>query len=309
MKKVAILGVPIDLGAQNLGVDIGPNAFRYFKIKEKLAAAGFIVSDLGNIICKEREKLEVGNPRLRYFEEILRVSEESAKLICSLIKKGEKVVVLGGDHSACLGAVSGTAVALDKNLGLIYLDAHGDINTEETTLTGNIHGMHLASLLGFGNKDLVNIYGKGAKIKKQNLLHIGGNDFDRAELELIEQEKLKFFKIFDLLSNGLGPLFEYIDKLCSQVKNVWVSLDLDVVDGIYAPGTGIPNKAGLSYREITTICDYIGQNCGVAGLDIVEYNPIQDIENKTAELGVELAAKLLGSNFNWYTDYMEKNKL
>ncbi len=316
MKKATIIGIPLDLGAENLGVDVGPNAFRYQNIIEKLQSsgyekedAGFKINDAGNIQCGDRNQLEMGNPKLRYLEEIVRVSEESAKLVHDLINKGEKIIALGGDHSINLGVVSGASAALKGNLGLIYFDAHGDMQTDKTTISGNIHGMHLASLLGFGTKELVNIYQPGMKIKKANLLHVGGSDFDQAEIELVEKENLSCFKMFDLLSNGLKPVFEQIMKLNSQVINIWVSLDLDCIDVNYAPGSGMPNKAGFTYREIITMADYIGKNCNVIGVDVVEYNPLQDVDGKTAELGIELIAKFLGSNYSWYANYMNQSKL
>ncbi|MBI2028210.1 MAG: arginase [Candidatus Levybacteria bacterium] len=309
MEKITIFGVPLDLGAENLGVDIGPDAFRHQKIVEKLTNVGFTVKDGGNIKCLPKKHLQIGNPKLRYLEEILRVSEESAGKTFQIIQKGEKAVALGGDHSLCLGVVSGASAALNGEIGIIYLDAHGDMNTTETTLTGNIHGMPLASLMGFGDEQLINIYKLKKKISKENVLHIGGIDFDPGEIELIEKENLLCFKTIDMLSFGLRPLFDYINNLCKRVKNIWVSLDLDVIDEIYAPGVGMPNKGGFNYREITTIAEYIGKNCNVVGLDIDEYNPLRDIDGKTAELGIELIAKLLGGSYSWYTNYIEKNKL
>lgn len=309
MIKATIVGIPLDLGAENLGVDIGPDAFRDQGIKEKLENSGFKISDVGNISCKDRQLLSIGDPKLKYLAEIVRVSEASAKVVSNLILKKEKIIVLGGDHSICLGAISGASVAVKKALGMIYMDAHGDMNTNKTTTTGNIHGMHLASLIGFGDERLVNVFDKSSKITKNNLLHIGAYDLDLAEIEFITQEKLNMYKIIDVLSFGLGSLFSKIDNLNTNVKNVWISLDLDVIDSIYAPGVGMPNKAGLTYREITTICEYIGKKSHVIGVDVVEYNPLKDIEGKTAELAIELIAKLFGSNYSWYTNYLIKNKL
>lgn len=307
--KASIIGIPLDLGAENLGVDIGPNAFRYKKIEDKLENVGFEIKDIGNVECKDRGALKAGNPQLKFLDEILRVSEESAKVTFNLVRKGEKVIALGGDHSICLGVVAGASGALKGNMGLIYFDAHGDMNTDKTTLTGNIHGMHLASLLGYGAKKLVNVGGLGKKINKENLLHIGADDLDQAEIDFIERENLTCFKMIDLLSDGLKPLFGLIDRLNSQVDNIWVSLDLDSIDSTYAPGAAMPNQAGLTYREITTIAEYIGKKRNVVGVDVVEYNPLQDVEGKTAELSIELIAKLFGSNYSWYTNYLNKNKV
>ncbi|GAC1502382.1 MAG: arginase [Candidatus Saccharimonadales bacterium] len=307
--QLTLIGVPLDLGAENLGVDIGPQAFRYQNIEAKLEHIGFDVTDQGNIECVERGELDPGNPRMHYLEEILRVNNELAKQTEAAISQGHRVVALGGDHSINLGAVSGASAALNGQLGLIYLDAHGDMNTDETTLSGNVHGMHLASLLGYGADELKKLHTDSVKIYKQNLLHIGGSDFDQAELELIERENLKAFTLFNLLSQNLAPLLTMIDELASRVDNIWVSLDLDVIDRIYAPGAGMPNAKGLTYREIATIAEYIGSKCNVVGIDVVEYNPLQDEDNKTAELGIELIAKFLGKNYSWYTNYMDKNKI
>jgi arginase len=309
MTKATLIGVPLDLGAENLGVDIGPNAFRYQQCIQKLATADLEVSDNGNIEVRERKGIEAGNPRLKYAAEIIRVNEELARQTEQIIRDGSKAIVLGGDHSLTLGTVSGASAACGGNIGVIYFDAHGDMNTDITTLSGNIHGMHLASLMGFGASELVKVHGDQIKLPKENLLHVGGSDFDPAELELIEREKLQAFTLFDLLSSNLGPLLKMIDDLAARVPNIWVSLDLDSIDRIYAPGAGMPNPKGLTYREIATIAEYIGQHCNVVGVDVVEYNPLQDEQNKTAELGIELIAKFFGKEYSWYTGYMSRNQV
>ena len=306
---VTLIGAPLDLGAENLGVDVGPDAFRYQKISEKLASAGLNVTDAGDISVTNRKQLNPGNPRLRYLDEIVRVNEVIASKSEATIHSGQKVIVLGGDHSVCLGAVSGASAALNGQLGLIYFDAHGDMNTADNTLTGNIHGMHLASLMGFGASELAHVHGEQIKIKKENLLHIGGSDLDQGEIDLIEREKLKAFTLFDLLSQNLAPLLKMIDELAARVPSIWISLDLDSIDRIYAPGAGMPNAKGLTYREIATLAQYIGKKCNVVGIDVVEYNPLQDIDQKTAELGIELIATFYGKQYSWYTGYLEHNKL
>ena len=304
---VTFVGIPLDLGAESLGVDIGPAAFRKRKIVETLEHAGVQIDDKGTIACADRADLEAGDPILPYAGEIVRVNEEAAQLTENALRGGNRVVVVGGDHSINLGAFSGAAAANDGPLGLIYIDAHGDINTPETSPSHNIHGMHLASLMGFGPDQLVNVHGHGAKLDKTNLLHIGGSDFDKGELELIEQENLDCFTMLDLLKHGLAPLIEKIDTLSAKVGNIWVSLDLDAIDTTYAPGVGIPSRGGLTYREIAAITEYIGSHCNVIGMDVVEYNPVHDNEGMTADLGIELIAKLLGTNYSWYTNYMDRN--
>ncbi|HEX8227322.1 MAG TPA: arginase [Candidatus Saccharimonadales bacterium] len=307
--QATFIGVPLDLGAENLGVDIGPDAFRYQKIVDKLRTAGIEVKDSGNIPVGDREQLEIGNPRLHYLDEIVRVNEALAERTEAAVSGGQKSIVIGGDHSVNLGAVAGASTAVEGNIGVIYFDAHGDMNTDETTLSGNIHGMHLASLMGFGAQELRGVHGDTVKLPKQNLLHVGGSDWDQAELDLIERENLAAYTLFDVLTKGLGGLIKHIDELAARVPNIWISLDLDCIDKIYAPGAGMPNAKGLTYREIAVIAEYIGQHCNVIGIDVVEYNPLQDEQNKTAELGIELIARFLGKNYSWYSNYMQKNSL
>jgi arginase len=303
-----ILGAPLDLGAENLGVDMGPSAFRYQGLAAKLSTAGLPVVDLGDVACKRRAEVPVGNPKLRYLEEVVRVNEAIATHTESIIGKSEKALVLGGDHSICLGAVAGASTALKGNIGVIYFDAHGDMNTDTTSMTGNIHGMHLASLMGFGAPELAKVHGDAVKLQPKNLLHIGGCDLDHAEIDLMARENMPNFTMFDLLCNGLGKLLPMIDTLCTQVDNVWVSLDLDAIDALYAPGAGMPNQKGLTYREIAAIAEYIGTHCNVIGVDVVEYNPLQDVDRKTAGLATELIATFFGKQYSWYTQYLADNK-
>lgn len=307
--QATLIGVPLDLGAENLGVDIGPSAFRYQHLVHKLESAGLHMHDAGDIAVTPREQLKPGNPRLKYLSEIVRVNEALAARVQQMVEDGQKAIVLGGDHSINLGAVSGASGAVHGNIGLIYFDAHGDMNTDQTTLSGNIHGMHLASLMGFGADELKNVHGTHTKLATHDLLHIGGNDWDQAELDLIEREHLNAFTLFDVLTKGLGALVAEIDKLAARVPNIWVSLDLDAIDKLYAPGAGMPSTKGLSYREIALLADYIGSHCNVVGVDVVEYNPLNDKENMTAELGIELIARFLGKNYSWYANYMAANHL
>lgn len=303
--RINILGVPLDLGAQRIGVDKSPDALRQRDFIKKLTNVGMSVNDLGDIPCDFPKNLHFKNPLLKYALEIIDIANKSAKVVEKSIRKNEKIIALGGDHSITLGNVTGASKALDRNLGLIYIDAHGDLNTDKTTTTGNIHGMPLAALMGFGNASLTSLSGFSPKIKKDKMLHIGGKDFDKGELDLIKKEKLNCFTVFDMLSYGLSPLLKKIKEIQLKTSKIWVSFDLDVVDKIYAPGVGIPNNGGLTYREIAAITEYIGKTCNVVGVDIVEYNPTKDVENKTAELAIEVAAKLLGSDYSDYTKYLD----
>lgn len=306
--SATLIGVPINVGANNLGVDFGPNAYRYQNIIPKLASAGIDVTDAGNIFCEERWKVDVGqNPKLRYVKEVVRIANDTAALVQQTIEQGSAPIVVGGDHTTCLGAVSGASVAVKGNVGLIYFDAHGDMNTDQTTPSGNIHGMQLASLMGFGAHELTSVHADTIKVAKENMLHIGGCDFDQAELDLVARQNLRTFSMQDLMSHGMGPLFPMIEELANRVEHVWVSLDLDSIDANYAPGAGMPNKKGLLYREVLAMTQYIGKHCNVLGVDVVEYNPLQDPDKKTADLATELIAALLGKEYSWYANYLSRN--
>lgn len=304
--KIQIIGVPLDLGAEELGVDKGPQVIRERNIVDKLKDVGLDTVDVGDITAQKRAQLEMGHPNLPYVEEIVRVNEELAQKVDSIVQSGDKAVIIGGDHSVNLGAFSGAAAASEESIGLIYIDAHGDMNTPETSLSHNIHGMHLASLMGFGPDIMTQLYRPGTKLQKQNLLHIAGVDFDKEEIDFIKRENIPGFTMLDLLRKGMGPLFDMIDDLQKRVDRIWVSVDLDAIDSVYAPGVGIPNQGGLTYREVSALMSYIGSNCSVVGLDLVEYNPNHDIDCKTAELGIEIIAKLLGTDYSWYTTYMAR---
>ena len=258
--------------------------------------------------CEDRWKVAVGdNPKLRYVQEVVRVCNETATATGRIIRDGHKAIVVGGDHTTCLGAVSGAAGAVRGSVGLIYFDAHGDMNTDQTTPSGNIHGMQLASLMGFGARELTTVHADAVKVLPQNVLHIGGCDFDQAEVDLVKDHNIAAFSMQDLMSHGMAPVFDMIDTLATQVDNLWVSLDLDSIDAEYAPGAGMPNKKGLLYREVLALMQYIGQKDTVVGIDVVEYNPLQDINKKTADLATELVAACFGKEYSWYSDYLSRN--
>lgn len=308
-QSLALIGAPSNLGAHNLGVEMGPNAYRHNGIVRALQTAGFAVSDSGNVAVPERWDAAMGdNPLLPYGSEIIRICEAVAERTHAAISAHAKPVVLGGDHTVCLGAVSGASTALDGTLGLIYFDAHGDMNTDESSLTHNLHGMQLASLMGFGAPELCNVYRKGTKVQPANVLHIGGSDWDQAELDLVAREQIALYTMDDCLTRSFGPLLKMIDELQHNVDHIWVSLDLDSIDAQYAPAAGMPNSRGLLYREIKMLATYIGKHCKVVGMDVVEYNPLLDIDRKTAGLATELIANFMGGEYSWYTSYMSRNQ-
>lgn len=304
--NASLIGIPVDLGAEMLGVSMGPQSLRFSGIVEKLKHVGLNISDLGDIACKSDVK--EGSVKLKNLNEIVRIAQEAASKVEAEIKKGNRIVALGGDHTLSIGTVAGAAKALNGNLGLIYIDAHGDFNTDQTTLSGNIHGMSLSALVGLGAKELVDIYYPGTKIKIENALLVGVSDLDIEEEALIKKVNLPTFDMMDILARSFGDLFGMIQDLNSRVDNIWVSFDLDSVDGIYAPGVGIPNTGGLTHREIMALAKYIGKKCNVVGVDIVEYNPTRDIEHKTADLAIEVGARVLGFDYSAYTKYMDTQK-
>lgn len=304
--NISLIGIPVDLGAEALGVSMGPQTLRFNDIVEKFTHVGINVNDLGDIACKSSN--QEGPANLKNLKEIVRISEEAASKVETEIRKGNKIVTLGGDHTLSIGTVAGASKALKGNLGLIYIDAHGDFNTDKTTLSGNIHGMSLSALVGLGARELVDIYFPGAKVKIENALLVGASDLDIKEEELIKEVGLPTFDMMDILAKSFGDLFGMILNLNKQVDNIWISFDLDAVDGVYAPGVGIPNTGGLTYREIMAISKYIGEKCNVIGVDIVEYNPTRDIEHKTADLAIEVGARMLGLDYSSYTKYMDTQK-
>ena len=206
-KEIAILGIPSDLGSETLGVDIAPDAFRDKFLVEKLEKCGFSVSDLGNIKFERRDKLRITNKKLKYLEEIVRFSNISAQKVKESIENGKRVVVIGGDHSVAMGSISGASIAKQNKIGLIWIDAHGDINTDKTTLTGNIHGMPLAAVLGLGAKQLTSIGDSSIKVQFKNVVHVGGCDYDDAEIEIMNKYGVWHYDIEKILASGLGGFF------------------------------------------------------------------------------------------------------
>ncbi len=304
--SVAILGVPLDLGKDNAGTDSAPDHLRQHRLVEILTSLGLTVNDLGNIPCETRTTARMGDKRVKYLSAIVSAATSVANLTHREIKSGKKSICLGGDHSLSLGTISGAAVACGGNLGLIYIDAHGDMMTSENTLSGNIHGMPSAALLGWGHPDLVNIFTPGAKIKKENMLYVGLKDLDQAEIDLIRREKLRAVTMMDIIQNGLGAATAAIAELQTRVANIWVSLDIDSIDYEYAPATFIVNHGGFTYREITALTKYIGKTCRVAGMDLVELVPQLDKDSRTADLAIELIVNTLGGEYGWYTRYMQE---
>jgi arginase len=304
--KVAVLGIPLDLGKDTVGTDKGPKAIHEAGLLNILKEVGCEVEDLGNIECPERTMAPVGSPNVKYLDPILKVVEEASKIVEGKVLKGNKVVVLGGDNTISIGSISGASAALKGDLGIIWIDAHGDINTDETTLSGNVHGMPIAAVLGLGNPKLTGVHHVGRKVKPENVVYIGLKDLDQAEIDTIRREKIPAITMLEIAGGGLQKAFEAIAALQTRVQAVWVCLDIDSMDEECAPGTPMATRGGLTYRESINLAKFIGKTCRVAGVDVSELAPDLDAENKTARLASELIVNYLGTEYTWYTRYMSE---
>ncbi len=302
--NVSVLGVPLDLGKDTVGTYLAPEYIRNCGLRTMCENIGLLYKDLGDVECANKSETEMGDIKVKYLDEISRVVEKTAMIVRDEIKMGNKMLVLGGDHSLSIGTISGASVACGGDLGLIWIDAHGDINTDETSMSGNIHGMPVAAVLGMGHHRLTEVLQPGAKIKSENIIYIGIKDLDQAEIEIMRKENITVFTIMDLMRGGIEPLAQSLFELQKRVGHVWVSLDVDSIDSAYAPATPMASPDGLTRREASVITKLIGK-LPVVGMDIVELAPDLDENKKTGNLVVELAANLLGSEYNWYTNYMD----
>ena len=297
-KVVNIIGFPVDLGAGRRGVDMGPSAMRISHISERLQSLGYKVIDDGNIQIEIIERQAQGNPQLKYLKEIIKRSEILAGKVEKSLAEGNFPLVLGGDHSMSIGSVAGIASFCKKNnlrLGVIWIDAHTDMNTDETSPSGNIHGMPLAALLGLGNKSLTQFYGFAPKVKPENCVVIGARSIDPLERKNIQQIGLKVYTMADVDKIGIHRI---ISRVLKQFKNsvdhIHISFDVDSVDPSVAPGVGTPVPGGLSYRETHLLMEAIAE-CGcMSSLEITEVNPILDHKNQTALFAAEVVASSMG---------------
>jgi len=298
VKTIQVIGVPMDLGAGRRGVDMGPSAIRIAGLAEKLRALGCTVTDAGDITTKIPEQQRVKDEKLRYLPEIARVTTLLAGKVEKVFEVGDFPLILGGDHSIAIGSVGGLALFCrrrKKKLGLLWIDAHGDMNTPETSPTGNIHGMPLAVCAGVGPAELTSIGGHSPKLNPRDIFLIGVRELDSAEKVRIRETGINILTIEDIDKYGVhGVMERTLRRLARNVDYVHVSFDLDVVDPTIAPGVGTPVKGGLSYREAHSIMETIAESKLMTSLDVVEVNPILDNHNQSAELAVELVESAFG---------------
>jgi len=291
---ISLLGVPMDLGADRRGVDMGPSAIRYADISDKLQALGHEVDNLDSIQVPEPETRNPGDPRLKYLEQIIACSNELAHRVEAHIKQGSVPIVLGGDHSISLGSVSGAANGYGK-IGVIWFDAHGDFNTTDTSPSGNIHGMILAALAGLGDPRLVNIGGNGPHVDPHRIVIVGARDLDAGETKLLRQAGVHVRTMTDIDRRGMDDVtHEAIALATDGADALHVSFDMDVVDPSEAPGVGTAVHGGITYREAHLAMELVADSGRLGSLDLVEVNPILDRENRTAILATELALSAVG---------------
>lgn len=294
-KKISIIGVPMDLGQTRRGVDMGPSVIRYAGIVEKLKSIGFEVEDRGDIEIGRPSELDVKNEdNLKDLEVVLKGNQNLANEVLDVIKEGSFPLVLGGDHSIAIGTLAGVADK-NENLGVIWYDAHGDLNTGETSPSGNIHGMPLSVSLGIGHPSLTEIGGYAPKIKPENIVIIGARSLDIGERKLIKEKGIKVYTMHEIDRMGMSKVMEEaIEYVSKNTDGVHLSLDLDALDPIDAPGVGTPVIGGPSYRETHLAMEMLAEKGIITSAEFVEVNPILDNKNQTAEAAVGLVGSLFG---------------
>lgn len=294
LRQITVIGVPMDLGADRRGVDMGPSAIRYANLQGKLQQIGFEVEDIGNLQVPTPETYEIGDTKLKYLSEIVRVNEELAQTVSHVMEKGRFPLVLGGDHSIAIGTIAGVS-RLQKRTGVIWFDAHGDLNTAETSPSGNIHGMPLAASLGLGHPDLTNCAGEGPKVSPEHVALIGVRSLDEGEKRTIQENGIHVFTMHEIDRMGMAKVVEEaLNIVTNGTDGVHLSLDLDGIDPNEAPGVGTPVAGGVTYRESHLALEIISQADVLTSAEFVEVNPILDVENKTAKVAVALIGSVFG---------------
>jgi arginase len=295
---VHVLGVPMDLGSGRRGVDMGPSAIRIAGLDGALRDLGHTVVDEGDITIKTMEALKVGDERARYLGEIARASTAVCRKVDRIVSRGHFPLVLGGDHSIAVGTVSGLAAAArraGKKVGLLWVDAHGDINTPETSPSGNIHGMPVAALLGEGPQALTGIGGKDPKVDPANVALVGIRSLDDGEKRRLKQTGVQVHTMSEIDRLGIHRVMKKaLARVTDGTDYVHVSFDLDAVDPTVAPGVGTPVKGGLDYREAHLIMEVMHDSGVMTSLELVEVNPILDQGNASGAFAVELVQSAFG---------------
>jgi arginase len=299
MTTVRIIGVPMDLGASRRGVDMGPSAVRYTDVRERLEALGHTVEDTGNVPVPFREDAAKGAQRgARYLGAITDVCTDVAGRVRAALEAGAFPLVLGGDHALAAGSIAGASAHLatkGEHLGVLWIDAHGDLNTPASSRSGNVHGMPLAALLGHGDKAMTTIAGRSGAIRASDLALVGQRDLDQAEQSHVRKWDLSAFTMRAIDERGARTVMEEAIAVAARsTAGIWVSFDLDVIDPDEAPGVGTPVPGGITYREAHLFMEMAADTGKLVGMDIVEVNPVLDERNRTAEIARELILSALG---------------
>jgi arginase len=289
-----VIGAPLDLGQSRRGVDMGPSALRYAGLEERLTSIGFDVVDRGNIATREPEALAVGDIRARYLEEILDTCAALAEAVGDTLRAGALPVVLGGDHSVAIGTLAGAATAAGQAGGVLWIDAHGDLNRPETSPTGNVHGMPLAAALGLAGDAFAHPRLALPAVDPARVALVGVRELDRDERELLRTSGVRAFTMSEIDRIGIERAVTEALARVAGPGFVHLSLDMDALDPDEAPGVGTPVRGGLTYREAHLACELVAESGLVHSVEIVEVNPILDRENSTAATAVELVASALG---------------
>jgi len=293
--QIDIIGVPIDLGADRRGVDMGPSAIRYAHLHQKLRDLGYSFEDKGNVEVAIQEMCVVDDPNLKYIDCIIPMGRRVAGAVATSVQGGRFPLLLGGDHSLSVGSIRGAAK--HKKIGIIWVDAHADFNTAETTPSGNIHGMPLAALCGLGDPRLVSLWDETPPvIDPKRVAIIGARDLDPGEKRNLREAGVMVQSMEQIDRLGMvAALEKCIERVRRDVDGIYLSFDMDALDPRHAPGVGTPVPGGLTFREAHLACEVIADTNKLIGMDMVEVNPILDIQNQTAIHAVEFIRSALGS--------------
>ena len=297
-RKIRVIGVPLDLGQSRRGVDMGPSAVRVAGLEARLESLGHVVEDGGNISVAIAEQKKEGDPHAKYLKEITATCTKHAERVVKTLEAGKVPVVLGGDHSVAAGTVAGIAEfhrRQGQKIGLVWIDAHADINTPETSPSGNVHGMPLAAIVGLGPPELANIFGFSPKVAPENCVIVGVRDIDATEKENIRKTGVEVFTMRDIDERGMRAVIEEALRMAGRgTAGYHISVDMDWIDPEDAPGVGTPVRGGATYREAHLAMEIIADHARMLGFEIVEVNPVIDEHNRTANLAVELAVSAFG---------------
>jgi arginase len=297
-ETIHLIGVPLDLGAGRRGVDMGPSAIRIAGVRERLERLGYKVIDTGDVPVPIPESADPGDPKAHYLPQIAEVANELADRVTDAMRASAVPLVLGGDHSLSIGSIAGAArwaAENDLELGLLWFDAHADMNTPDTTPSGNIHGMPLATSLGYGPPELTGIAGFSPKVRWDKTVLIGARDVDRGERALIHEAGIRTFTMREIDEDGIVPVLEEALAIVNEgTAGFLVSWDMDFVDPNFAPGVGTAVKGGVDYREGHLALEIVSDTDGMIAMDLVETNPILDEHNRTGRLGMELILSAFG---------------